>query len=651
MATYNTQGFTSLQLIAGAGILGNVGGVALAANTGMVANLNSYTSLAVVADFAPLETSGFITVNVAANTFPALTNAVPYAFQSNLGNSFFSNAVSTQMYLDLGNGDLGKFEQVLAQVQSFQIVTNQTIIDALNQANSNVVWTSADNSMTYGFSSISLALEALGYDMARLGTAISLNNLNNLGSPLALLRQLAFAGNLLPALEDELVVAGISKERLGTIETSTFTLQEQKLMYTAMTKITGQPLKQILSILKVTTPGLTTMADLLNPYKLFPTSYSSLTAPTKIGVRGIYMDNQGTVNSELRTILPDSVLYPLQGNPISQNFASTYSTLKQIIPDDQALANKALQAGLQEIKTIFNSQMPLLAPSVAKLETNYGLNFINALTQPVPQDVLNFYTGNSYAYGSGPDGLFLLTDFIGTPTGYVQSANIGNTADILASMTANGAFNNLINGSNGVITIMTKCANADFTTNISGDPYHPLFRTLIPAGNPGAGSYFSDISANLSIQSAFDSGLIPAFNANVTAITNAYPEEVSLCNSNWNNAAAQLNMEIINLSEVPVVWANLTPNIKPMSLVTNLPYYAGDTDQGGAAYVFESLANTNCQSGQAVIATMRESRNQGWLNRAGIDTTEIVANTIVFPQADLSTGQYTVAQADSEKIV
>jgi hypothetical protein len=50
------------------------------------------------------------------------------------------------------------------------------------------------------------------------------------------------------------------------------------------------------------------MADLLNPVKLFPNSFSSLTVNTPDGLRGIYLDSQGTVNSKLNDELPSYVV-------------------------------------------------------------------------------------------------------------------------------------------------------------------------------------------------------------------------------------------------------------------------------------------------------------------------------------------------------
>jgi hypothetical protein len=82
-------------------------------------------------------------------------------------------------------------------------------------------------------------------------------------------------------------------------------------MYQAMTKITGTDLAQILTVLQVTTIGINTMADLLNPFKLFPNSFLSMTAPTAQGPRAIYVNAQGTVNTDLTKQLPPYVISSL----------------------------------------------------------------------------------------------------------------------------------------------------------------------------------------------------------------------------------------------------------------------------------------------------------------------------------------------------
>ena len=131
-----------------------------------------------------------------------------------------------------------------------------------------------------------------------------------------MLRQLAAVTNTTPALNTALLNVGIPESAIADPENTDFTDQQQRLIYIAMTQITGTELQQILQLLRITTPGLVTMADLLNPVKIFPRSYNTLTAPTANGLRGIYINTAGAVNSRLETELPASVLAPLTGNPL-----------------------------------------------------------------------------------------------------------------------------------------------------------------------------------------------------------------------------------------------------------------------------------------------------------------------------------------------
>jgi len=313
-----TGTLSSVNLIAGAGILGNVGGYPIAANTNLTTAISSYTSTTVVARFLAIAESGYVDQNIVANTFPALTDAVPTMYQSNVGNATLTSTVVTVNNQILGNSDIGKFEQVFSAAQSFVSQTNQLIKTTLNanSATNTTGYTSQDNLSTGGISSISQAFAAFGADLAQLGFSIDLNNLNNLGNPAALLQQLATVSSTTPALNTALLNAGIPESAAADPQSVTFSSQQQRLIYIAMTQITGTDLQQILSLLRVTTAGLTTMADLLNPVKMFPRSYNTLTAPTANGLRGIYINSSGTVNTRLETELPASVLVPLTGNPL-----------------------------------------------------------------------------------------------------------------------------------------------------------------------------------------------------------------------------------------------------------------------------------------------------------------------------------------------
>jgi hypothetical protein len=314
----NTGTLSSVNLIAGAGILGNVGGYPLVANTDLSNAISSYTSVPVVARFLAITQSGYVDQNIVANIFPALTDAVPTAYQSSLGSATLTSTITTINNQLLGGGDAGKFEQVFTSAQALVSQTNQLIKTTLN-ANSvtyTTGFTSQDNVSTGGISSVSQAFSEFGADLAQLGYLINLNNLNNLGSPAAVLRQIASIASPTPALNTALLNVGLPASIVNDQANSIYTDQQQALIYQAMTQITGTDLQQILKILKVTTPNLVTMADLLNPVKIFPRSYNTLTAPTANGLRGIYINSAGAVNTKLETELPTSVLVPLTGNPL-----------------------------------------------------------------------------------------------------------------------------------------------------------------------------------------------------------------------------------------------------------------------------------------------------------------------------------------------
>jgi hypothetical protein len=313
-----TGTLSSVNLIAGAGILGNVGGQPITANADLTNAISSYTATTIVARFLAIASSGYVDQNIVASTFPALTDAVPTAYQASVGNDTMTSTISTLNNNILGNGDLGKFEQVFSSAQAFVSQTNQLIKTVINAdlATNTTAFTSQDNLSTGGISSISQAFSAFGTDLAQLGFLIDLTNLNNLGNPAAVLRQLAAVSSTTPALNTALLNVGIPESAIDNLVDTEFTDQQQRLIYVAMTQITGTELEQILQLLRVTTPGLTTMADLLNPVKIFPRSYNTLTAPTANGLRGVYINTAGTVNTRLETELPVNVLAPLTGNPL-----------------------------------------------------------------------------------------------------------------------------------------------------------------------------------------------------------------------------------------------------------------------------------------------------------------------------------------------
>jgi type IV secretory pathway VirB2 component (pilin) len=146
--------------------------------------------------------------------------------------------------------------------------------------------------------------------LAKLGQLWDLNNLGDLGSPLALMRRIVSIVGNVPIISLTFLAAGVPAEVVANLDDPDVSVTDsaQKAMYEAMLQITGDPLSQILQVLGVTTVGITTMADLLNPVKLFPTSFQSLSVPTADGSRPIYKNSQGDINTNLIQQLPPYIL-------------------------------------------------------------------------------------------------------------------------------------------------------------------------------------------------------------------------------------------------------------------------------------------------------------------------------------------------------
>lgn len=334
---------------------------------------------------------------------------------------------------------------------------------------------------------------------------------------------------------------------------------------------------------------------------------------------------------------------------------STYDPLYKIIPPDQALANKALEATLQQIKGIFNSNLAALATAVQDLESNVNLPLINALTQPLPQAVLNYWS-QQFVAGTGPNGTLRLVDVIGSPTGWINTDALTSTTDIILTLTANGSLNVLTNGTTGVYTVMENCLNGLYTSanEISpGPPPVVEYQVTIPPGLPGEGIYGTFLTPEQAQADAFTAtgGLNQALISAINGIKAAYSVLTTQANTNFTNMGAQLARENTNQALANINFALLQPNYNYQSLVTNLASYGLDIAEGGTAYYFASIANTNTIGGQAVISTMREARNRALLQGAGIITENNVSDITSVPVANTGPTQYTTAQAIAQKVV
>jgi len=264
----------------------------------------------------------------------------------------------------IGNQNFAVFAQAFGAAQGYISITNQ-LIEGANRVNEYLgpTFTNMDDLITADLTRVTLALQAFGNDIAQLGNAFALDNLENFGTPAALLQQMAAVGKALtPAVKNALLDQGLTlqdiKDLVSDNRESLFNpngLSEnqfdilQKKAYPALCNVTGSDLQDVLAILDVTTPNITSCCELLNPCKIFPTSHTSFTLPTPSGDVLIY-NNPCEVNSIVTEVLNSGSITPKGCDQLSK-----------IIPAGIAAANRALQISLAQVNNIQSTNLPALA--------------------------------------------------------------------------------------------------------------------------------------------------------------------------------------------------------------------------------------------------------------------------------------------------
>lgn len=356
---------TPLQLTAAAGLLQNQG---LAVNTEFADKIQQYEGITFISDLlttlslssaANLAPSTITQLQTLGNVAcPALGDSIPDGYVSAtipLSNNGFLSTVE-----GIGTNyvtSTTKFVQAFATVEGYIALVNP-FISAACEANDYLgpTFTNLNDMVTADLTKVTDQLQTFGEDLEQLGSLIDLANLPNLGEPAALLQQLVAQGKaLLPCVTSALQAVGLTDRDITDLTTdnrqSLFNpngLTEnqfgklQQRAYQGMSLVGGDCLADVLEILDVTTPNIEDMADLLNPQKILPVSYPSL----KFGDQPIYIDD--SVNSALAPIL-------------NATTPTGCDELGKIIPPSQAVANKALQFGLQQVSGIQNLTLPELA--------------------------------------------------------------------------------------------------------------------------------------------------------------------------------------------------------------------------------------------------------------------------------------------------
>lgn len=439
-------------------------------------------------------------------------------------------------------------------------------------------------------------------DLSAQGKLTNFADIDLYGTPAGLLRQIAnvavINGATLRVVQTQMNLAGLSDADIRTLVNQPSTTSDnefnrlQMLAYQAMTQVTGADLQQVLDILDITTPNINTMADLLNQQKIFPNSYLTLQSPTANGFVPVYQSDS-SVNIELT---PNIVA------------VTGCEELGKVMPPDQAVANKAVQASLQQITGIGQSTPAELAQAIqttdpesgaviAGLSTMAGLPLIQNQTAVLDPAVVSYYS--SKATGSGPNGTITVSDVIGSVWGYNVTSYLNSATSTILSLPS-GATATLLSIYNRMVNV---------TNNVYGNP--AIGPIVIPAG-PAAGTY---VDGNAAI-----SALIVSANAEIASIAVSYSSQCASINSDFNTITNQLYMESQYQAAGGVSYGSYQSTSQPSvtAFVQNLPRYGQDTEPNGPAYFLNQIADIDTLGGQAIVGVMREGVNNQQLNATGL---------------------------------
>lgn len=272
-------------------------------------------------------------ITIGTGSIPALGNTPPTTFDWTgapgwATNYTYANAVTqwgyTRLFALQGynefnynsglSADSGAYKDFLSgfmTAYSFIEYSNSAIL-AVNNSETFLdgTYSNMDDLITGDITGVSVATTLFGQDLITSGKAINLRSIATFGLPSNLLLTLQENNAISNSVSLALIASELTTSELNNILTlaEPASKEQERKIYGAFSIIVGQDLKDILVSLNCKTVGLESLCDLLNPQKLFPNSYETLTVPVYNTVGGpanskIYYPiyTNGGVNSNLRS--------------------------------------------------------------------------------------------------------------------------------------------------------------------------------------------------------------------------------------------------------------------------------------------------------------------------------------------------------------
>lgn len=486
-----------------------------------------------------------------------------------------------------------------------------------------------DSAVTGGISDVCTSTYWFGYDLENLGKALNLNKIARFGEPIVLLENLvAAAGGLPTFVIDAIVNEGVDRKlvmQLGQGITPSAAVQNK--IYIALTRITGQNLGYLLSMLRVkNTQGFTNAAQLLDLSKLFPHSFY-----------GLKFSSTHTIFQR-----PDRVY-----GWVSSLNANGLDAITTPVLAKSAIA---FRNSMLQITGVIDLDTASLGKVAQEVDRVNDLPVVSSEARPInsPNPIYS-YVGS----GSGPLALYAMRDFIGLVAGLPETM-ISEFQAVVAEqidLTTKPNFSTVEFRLSDVATGLTNPVTFTVEEPLEPVPWVYTFvlttlsrtftREVVSESQPLTEAEIRVATQSLRNEavSAIAPGAIRSFkqfvDQNLQQFDKADQHFISFRNYFNTQFSKEVSTRERYEQENQTVFAMTTESrIGLAAFAEGLHQLGKEYDQLAnppvrlrAANILERMCSDTL-AGQSIIAAMREGRNLEKLSRAGIVTDNVKSSKI-----------------------
>lgn len=396
-------------------------------------------------------------ISIGSTTIPALANSKPTTYTNTYSGETtkygFLRLISLQAHNErnAGNGTCSDFVSTFQNAWGFIELHNDTIKSlSLSSTFLDGAFSNMDDLVSGDITGVSKSTLHWGTDLIKTGKSIDLKSIDSFGNPVNLLRTINNNRAASRALNLALLAAGFTSTDISSFdEGAPATIEQQKRLYAAFCLIVGSDLDEILVPLNCQTTDLQSLADLLDPKKLFPTSYQTLTYPEYNTVP------KSTNSKTYHLIYNNSEVLIKTGFYFGER-------LMNVLPQQLAYACGAFSNAMMQIKNIQTMNIEKFSQVVTNLEV---VSPLNVPTTSVPVNTTMSATAlSSIANGSDKNGMYSFCDFFGAMTDlHYNWSELENKILALSTPQLSTVYNNIYSvlTSSDYTTLQTEIDNAN----------------------------------------------------------------------------------------------------------------------------------------------------------------------------------------------